>query len=340
MCGAPSFSTADVDQGDPDRKTTISLNGHYEPVVGWPIGIRLGGDATSVAVDPEDNVYIFNRGPVPMLIFDPNGNRIDGWGGGEFVRPHGLTLDTDGDLFLVDNKGHFVQKRSREGRLAFTLGTPRQPARRQSGIPFHEPTDLAVHEPTGDLFITDGYGNSRVHHYNRSGELFRSWGESGSRPGQFSLPHGIVMLPDDRMAMCDRENFRIQVFDLQGRFIDQWHSHHPLAIRRHPTLELLFVAEMGPHLIQENVANLGNRVTIFTFDGDIVDQFGAPTPGQGVDQFICPHGIAIDSRGDVYVAEVSASYLASPSSGNRTETVPVGEELVSLRKWRFVSDAA
>jgi DNA-binding beta-propeller fold protein YncE len=317
------------------------LNGRYEPVGEWarlPEGRTFSGDATSVAVDASDNVYVFNRGPTPMLVFDRDGKLLDAWGDGEFVGPHAVALDGEGNLYLVDRRAHFVQKRTPSGAVVFTLGTPGRPAPRQGGGCFNEPTDVAV-TPGGDLFITDGYGNSRIHHFDPSGRHVTSWGRPGSLPGEFSLPHGIVSVDGDRLVMCDRENFRLQVFDTEGRFLRQWHCHHPLAIRAHPTLPLLLVAEMGPPPVQENVPNLGNRVTIFSHDGEIVGRFGAPTPGQGIDQFICPHGIAVDSRGDIYVAEVSASYLASPSSGNRTEEVPEGGELPSLRKWRWVPDA-
>jgi DNA-binding beta-propeller fold protein YncE len=302
-----------------------------------PGGVTFNGDATSVAIDSQDRLFVFNRGPSPMLVFEPDGTLVDSWGAGEFVRPHGLAIDGEDQLYLIDNKGHFVQKRTPSGEVVFTLGTPGTPATRQSGDCFNEPTDLAI-APNGDLYISDGYGNSRIHRFDRHGQYLTSWGESGTRPGQFSLPHGIVTIEGDHLVMCDRENFRLQVFDLDGRFIRQWHAHHPLAVRPHPTLELLFVAEMGPHAIQEGVNNLGNRVSVFTYDGELVDQFGSPTPGQGLDQFICPHGIAVDSRGDVYVAEVSASYLASPSSGGRTEEAPEGQELPSLRKWTWVAD--
>lgn len=314
---------------------TATASTVFEPVPMWakvPHGITFGGDATSVAVDSQDRVYVFNRGNKPIVVFDRDGNFVKAMGEGEFDRPHGIAIDSDDNLYLADDAGHFVQKRTPDGEVVFTLGERGKPAAWQSGGMFNRPTGIAISKTTGDLFVSDGYGNSRVHRFDRDGKHILSWGEPGTHPGQFSLPHNICMWDDDRVVICDRENFRLQVFTVDGEFVDQWHIHHPMSIAAgRGTDETFYVGEMGPPAVQVGVPGLGNRVSVVDRSGNIVTHFGDDVPGQGPGQFIAPHGIAADSRGDVYVAEVSWTYWFS-----KQENPPRGE-VVSLRKWRRVS---
>jgi DNA-binding beta-propeller fold protein YncE len=312
----------------------------FEPVAHWaklPMGVTFYGDATSVSVDSEDHVYVFNRGTDAVAIFDPDGNFVRSWGHGEFTRPHGIEIDKDDNVYLVDDNGHFVQKRTKDGKVLFTIGTPGKPAPRESGKMFNRPTDIAIHPETGDLFVSDGYGNSRVHKFDSKGKLIKSWGESGSKPGQFSLPHNITMLGNDRLAVCDREMFRVQVFTLDGEFVEQWHIHHPMSITSGKNGDTsLYVGEMIPPPVQRGVPNLGASVGVLTAKGEYLQRLGAPTPGQAPDQFTAPHGIATDSQGSFYVAEVAyTNYYSKPENSGQS-AVPLGE-LVSLRKWRRVS---
>jgi len=307
----------------------------FEPVPGWgllPHGMTFRGDATSVAVDSEDNVYVFNRGPVPMVVFDRDGNYLTGWGEGDFTRPHGATFDADNNVYLVDDDGHFVQKRTRDGSVLLTIGERGKGSPKESGEPFNRPTGIAVHPRTGELFISDGYGNSRVHRYDPNGQYMESWGSSGSMPGMFSLPHSICMLGEDRLVVSDRENFRLQVFSTDGEFIEQWHIHHPMTtLQGRGDDDSLYVGEMGPPPVQAGVPNLGNNVAVLSSAGEFVTRFGGSLPGPGPDQFTAPHGIAIDSQGSVYVAEVAWTFWYS-----RQPNPPLGE-VPSLRKWRRVS---
>ena len=158
----------------------------YEPVPYWaklphPM---LFKEATSVAVDSNDNVYVFNRGNHPVIIFDKDGNFLETWGAGEFVRPHGITIDADDNLYLADDDAHVVEKRTKEGKLIFRIGEKGKAAAWQEGDPFNRPTHVAVHPDSGDLFISDGYGNSRVHKFDSDGKHITSWGEPGSREGR------------------------------------------------------------------------------------------------------------------------------------------------------------
>ena len=298
-----------------------------------PHGITFKGDATSVAIDSADNVYVFNRGSHPLVVLDRDGEFLWAWPeDGTYYRPHAITIDDDDNLFLVDDGGHFIEKRTPDGRLLLTLGSRGQVAEWQSGECFNRPTDLVVHPATGDMYVSDGYGNSRVHQFSHEGRHIRSWGSPGTSAGEFSLPHNLSLLGEELLVVCDRENFRLQLFTLDGEFVDQWHMHRPCAATRYPgSQELLLVGELGPTAIQRDVPGLGNRVVALDQGGNTVAQFGEALPGAGPEQFIAPHGMAADSRGDVYVAEVSGTYCSlvggAPSSHE-------GGELPSIRKWR------
>jgi hypothetical protein len=184
------------------------------------------------------------------------------------------------------------------------------------------------------MFVCDGYGNSRVHRFTGDGEHVTSWGEAGTDPGQFSLPHGIAVAPDGNVLVADRENFRIQVFSPDGEYVDYWWVHRPFCIslgrQETPLVYIGQARSVIPN--RQGVPRLGSRISVHTLDGDEVGRFGADLPGFEPDQFMAPHSVAVDSRGDVYVAEVSNAWIA-----DLKEPPPLGE-WPSLRKWRLVSE--
>ncbi len=324
----------------------------FEPVPMWakvPHGIWMR-EATSVAVDAEDRVYVFNRGNVPVLVFDqdgsllhqwgnetpfagvteitdPYGNPVKVWQGCEYTWAHSVRVDHEKNVWLVDVTGNRIFKTDRTGRSLMTIGSG-VPAPRQSGEMFNRPTDVAVHPATGDIFISDGYGNSRVHRLDREGRHILSWGEPGSDEGQFSLPHNLAILDEGHVVVCDRENHRVQVFTLEGEYVRAWHCHKAtaVAVTGSGADTRVYIAEQGPPPVQTGVPNLGHRVTIYTAEGEMVTRFGAALPGEGPDQFLWPHSVAVDSQGSVYVAEVSYIEVGSRMNPAR--------EMVSLRKWR------
>ena len=265
-------------------------------------------EATAVAVDDKDEVYVFNRGGHPMIVFDRDGNFLRSWGEGIFTSPHGVTMGPDDTLFCVDNGDHTVRKFTLDGKLLMTLGTKDRPTEPMSGDPFCRPCHVAVDPRNGDFFVADGYGNARVHKYTPDGRLLFSWGESGTDPGSFNCVHNIAADRDGYVYVGDRENRRVQVFDTNGKYQTQWNNLSKAAavcvdIRGE---QRVYVGEYFAGLMNTPMATrLGPRVSIFDTSGNLLARVGEQTFGDEPGRFYSPHGMAVDSRGDVYVAEVS-----------------------------------
>ena len=187
---------------------------------GWSFK-EVGG----VGVDSHDNVYVFNRGDHPMMVFDRDGNFLRSWGEGQYPRAHGVHVTPDDTMFLTDDGGHFVRKVTLDGKVLLELGVPGKPAPFMSGEPFHRCTHTAL-SPQGEIYVSDGYGNSRVHKYTPDGKLLLSWGEPGTGEGEFNIVHNICCDADGWVYVADRENHRVQVFDGNGKFETQWQNLH------------------------------------------------------------------------------------------------------------------
>jgi hypothetical protein len=152
---------------------------------GWSFK-EVGG----VGVDSRDNVYVFSRGDHPMMVFDRDGNFLRSWGEGQYPRAHGVQVTPDDTMFLTDDGGHFVRKVTLDGKVLLELGVAGKPAAFMSGEPFHRCTHTAL-SPQGEIYVSDGYGNSRVHKYTPDGKLLLSWGEPGTGDGEFNIVHNI-----------------------------------------------------------------------------------------------------------------------------------------------------
>jgi DNA-binding beta-propeller fold protein YncE len=217
-------------------------------------------------------------------------------------------MAADDTLWLVDDGDHTIRHCTLDGKVLLTIGTPNRPAPKWSGTPFNRPTHVAL-AADGSLYITDGYGNTRVHRFTAGGQHLGSWGEPGTDPGQFNLPHNVGVDRQGRVYVADRENFRVQVFDAGGTFISQWNNlYRPcgLFVDRQGDQDRIYIGELCSSVgVSEGIQNLGGRLQIFTPAGERVARIGAPLPGSGPGEFVAPHAVAVDSRGDVYVGEVS-----------------------------------
>jgi DNA-binding beta-propeller fold protein YncE len=292
-----------------------------------PPGITWS-EVAAVATDSRDRVFVFNRGDHPVLVFEPDGTLVASWGEGLFVRPHGLTIGSDDAVYCTDDLGHVVHKFTPDGRPLFTLGTKGSPSDtgatsvdfrtiQRAGPPFHYPTNVAL-SPAGDLYVTDGYGNARVHKYDPAGRLLFSWGEPGGGPGRFRVPHGIAVGHDGTVYVADRENSRLQLFTPNGKYLSEWTDlARPSQVFLDPAGDV-YVAELGyragmwPGTAAPYPDAPGGRMSVFDRDGRLKARWGGGRDPCAAGDFFAPHDVCVDSRGDIYVAEVVWS-----AGGNR-----------------------
>ena len=303
----------------------------YEPVIDWeklPQGWSFI-DVAGVAVDSHDNVYVLNRSDHPVIVFDRDGNFLRSWGEGVFSdRTHGIYVGPEDNVYCVDDGLHTVRKFTSEGKLLLTLGTESQPAPKWAGTPFNRPTHVAVSPITGNLYVSDGYGNSRVHIFSPDGRPVHSWGEPGIDPGQFIRPHNVAIDKEDQVYVADRENHRIQVFDAKGNYLTMWNNiHRPDGICLDEE-GYLYIGELNGMSGVDDAPGLGHRVSIYNLKGELQTRFGEPEEGEGPGQFIAPHGVGVDSRGDVYVGDVAYTI--------RGRHLEPPRELKCLRKFRRI----
>src|SRR5438034_1966196 len=306
----------------------------YRVVENWaklPEGWNLT-DVASVAVDSKDRIYVFNRGAHPMVVLDREGNFITSWGEGLFNRAHGLHIDTEDNLYCTDDGDHTVRKCSTDGKVWLTIGIPNKPAPFMSGEPFHRCTHTAL-SPKGEIYVSDGYGNACVHKYSPDGKLLKTWGEPGTDPGQFNIVHNIATDSDGWVYVADRENHRVQVFDGNGKYETQWNNMHRasgLCMETGTRTPRFYVGEIGPDMaVNINVPNCGPRVSIYTHKGELLARLGHMHAGLETGQFVSPHGLAVDSRGDIYVGEVS---FTNWGRRVRAKGEPIPPGLRSLQK--------
>jgi DNA-binding beta-propeller fold protein YncE len=301
----------------------------YAPVPGWgelPEGWDLV-EVAGVATDSRDRVYVYNRGAHPLIVLGPEGDFLGSWGEGGFRRPHGITIGPDDAVYLADDYDHTIRKFTPGGELLLTLGTSGRPSDtgatstdyrniRRAGPPFHYPTNVAL-SPAGEIYVADGYGNARVHKFTPGGNLLFSWGEPGAGPGEFHIPHGIAADAAGLVYVADRENSRIQLFSPAGEPMGEWGGIARPCQVFIGAGGLAYVAELGyragmwPGTSPPSPDATGGRVSVFRPDGSLAARWGGGDDPCAPGDFFAPHGICVDSRGAVYVAEVVWSAGAS-----------------------------
>lgn len=181
---------------------------------GWESGF-----VSWVAVDDKGVIYEIQRGTKadPVLVLDREGKVVRSWGKGNYKIPHSVRIDPAGNIWTVDAASSVVIKYSPVGEKLMTITVGEQP---NTGSPFNGTTDIGF-GPNGHLYITDGYGNARVLEYSPDGKRVRQWGKPGTGPGEFHLPHAIQIDDEGTVYIADRENGRIQKFNLDGKFLGE-----------------------------------------------------------------------------------------------------------------------
>lgn len=246
------------------------------------------GEVSGVALDQEGHIFVFNRGPKPLVEFTASGKFVRTIGDGLFEGSHGLRIDPQDNLWTTDVTTNVVLRLNREGHVTMVLGRKGRTGETESL--FNQPTDVAF-GPNGEILVADGYGNSRIVKFDRDGNFIKAWGKKGNGPGEFNLPHTIVVDPRGRVIVGDRDNMRIQLFDLDGNFITLWtHAGSPWGLE---------LTRDGFLIMVDGYAN---RVVKLDLDGNVLGAFGAPGKTEG--RFSFAHSIAVGKQGEIFVAEI------------------------------------
>ena len=301
-------------------------------------------DVVAVHFTTNNNVYVFNRGDRELIFFDSDGNYVGDWGETDFVRPHGITISADDELFLTDDFGHTVTKYDLQGNVSMTLGKRGQQSDtgttnvdyrniKYSAGPFNFPTNLAIAEDKS-LYISDGYGNARIHHFTPTGEHIRSWGDPGNRPGQFGVPHDLRIASTGEIWVADRENDRLQIFSPDGEFIRLIDGlARPASLDFGPdgevyVFELGYRAGMFPGAEPPFVGAPGGRLSVLNQDGNVICQIGGEDATSGPGDFYAPHNIRVDFAGNLYLTEVV--WAAGGCKGLAPEGSPALQKLTRI----------
>jgi hypothetical protein len=255
-----------------------------------PNGERFGL-VSRVAADSHDRIYVFQRTSPPVLVFDRDGTYIDAWGTGEVTDPHGLKI-IDDVVYTTDRSDSVAKSFTLDGKPLLELGqrgvhsdtgcTGSPWLAERSAGPFNHPTEMIAH-PNGDIYVTDGYRNARVHRFTSDGKLITSWGTPGHGPGQFHLPHSIVFDGDGMLYVADRANKRIQIFTPDGEYRGEWTGMGgPNDITRG--------ADGNYYIAEQEDDGKPAYICVRDPEGSVITRL----EGRHV------HGVGVDSRGDIY----------------------------------------
>lgn len=274
----------------------------YRLEEGWaklPEGVPSFGENIGLEVDADGNLWVFQRcfaadcvgrDDVPSVLkYDPSGKLVDSWGEGLFVWPHGFYLDADGNIWTSDargqdGKGHQVIKFTPEGKELMRLG--KAGVAGEDADLFNGPCDVVV-AGNGDIFVVDGHGNNRIVKFSKDGTFIKAWGKHGTESGDFNGPHCIALDSKGRLFVGDRSNQRIQIFDQEGTFLDEWQGISASGIFITPD-DIVFVADAGKGIV---IAKTSDFSTIGLIEGTH------------------PEGVAVDAMGNVYSAETGGHAL-------------------------------
>jgi len=298
-------------------------NYSYEATMHWAKfpGGAVPRDAAALDVDAQDRVYVLTRGTPPVVIFDRDGNALTAWGEGQFKGPHGIHVGPDGSVYVADTVRHAVMKFDFEGKLLQVLGNIDKPSstgftgfvmpehynngrsyyarmaklrdffktKTRIGGPFNAPCSVFV-TPEGEIYVADGYGNVRIHRFSADGTLLLSWGQIGDGPGEFLCPHSVWVDKRGQVWVGDRENYRVQIFDTEGNYLREWNDI--------PCPSYLFIDDEDRVYMTEA---LTRSLSIWTIDGRLIARW-YNREDERFFPFLSPHYVALDSQGDIYVA--------------------------------------
>lgn len=258
-----------------------------------PDGMYLQ-EVAGVAVNSKDHVFVFHRGKHPLLEFDSQGNFLRSIADDMFITPHSVRIDKYDNIWTVDMGSHVIIKFSSDLKLQMAFGRWNRPGietRIFGGFAhqFNMPTDIAF-DSKDNIYISDGYGNSRVMKFDKDGKFIKTWGVKGDSIEQFDIPHTIVIDSNDQLYVGDRQNERIQVFNSEGVFVKA------LDLPGHPWGLVMYADKL-----YVSIGTQG-RIIEVSKEGKVTGTYGSP--GKKAGQFDWPHLITADSKGNLLVAEI------------------------------------
>ncbi|WP_411273922.1 peptidyl-alpha-hydroxyglycine alpha-amidating lyase family protein [Daejeonella sp.] len=251
------------------------------------------GAVSGVAQNSKGHTFVFNRGLHPLIEFDKKGKFVRYLAEGLIKTSHGIRIDSQDNIWLTDVASHLVLKLNSKGKVQMVLGKADTPGEWDDTgkiVLFNKPSDIGFGR-NGDIFITDGYGNSRVVKLNKDGQFLKAWGSKGTGEGQFNIVHAIVTDAQGLLYVADRENKRIQIFDQEGNLLKIWtHVGSPYG---------LYVTQEQEIFLTDGVAD---QILKMDLSGNIMGRYGAS--GKAGGQFGLPHGIIVTPAGEIIVAEI------------------------------------
>ncbi len=307
-CGRDEASALGPAPAAPERSAPLFPWYRVDP--GWPLRPPnvAWGDMPGVAVDGEDRVWLFTRAKPPVQVYDTDGKFLFSWGERIVNRAHHIEIDPEGNVWLADMGDHVIRKCTADGRVLLTLGTPGALGEDESH--FDKPTDMAV-TATGDVFVSDGYGNNRIVHFDRKGRFVKAWGKKGTAPGEFNLPHAIAADSQGRLYVADRTNARVQVFDGKGTFLAEWRDLIvPWGIWVTPADDIWVCGSSTMPAEGDTVPCCPPKDQLFMrFDrnGKLLQLWTVPKGADGKEQpgeLNWVHAMALDSEGNIYAGDI------------------------------------
>ena len=311
---------------------TNSLPNPYRSIENWaqPPQGRIWGSTSAIGIDPDgSSVWVADRcGEAalptgmkpgvpfacdgsnldPILKFDASGKLVKSFGAGLFVLPHGLHVDRDGNVWVTDGlgrngKGHQVIKFSPDGQVLLRLG--------KAGVAGDGPNEFnapsaIVTAPNGDIFVADMHGgntNARIVKFAKDGIFVKTWGKKGSQLGEIDIPHAIAMDSRGRLFLGDRNNNRIQIFDQEGNYVDQWFQFSRPSGVFIDKNDIIYVADSESESVAKNHDSWKRGIRVGRVSDGVVTAF-IPDPVEKTTGTSAAEGVAADAIGSIYGAEV------------------------------------
>jgi len=270
----------------------------------------IAGEASGIALNSKGHIFLFQRTKPMLAEYDEHGNYVRSLGEGLFTHPHGLRIDQHDNIWTTDDGSHLVLKLSPTGHVLLVLG--RKNVAAESDWLFNQPTDIAFAQ-NGDIYVSDGYGNSRVVKFDRDGKFLKAWGKYGTGPGEFNLPHSVAVDQAGQVYVGDRENKRIQIFDADGNFLKEWKGiGYPYGLFITPDQHVWMID--GGY----------DRILELDHDGKILGALSEP--GHAPGQLAWGHFLAIGQDKKIYAADVLnwrfQVFVPSTPSGRMANYVP------------------